>query len=565
MVSVSSVIKNLILFALSAAVLTVIGVPVGWYALAWVALVPFILACGPEEKPLRLAICAIVVGFIYWLGNLYWLWYVAAIGHIGVSFYLSLYWGLLAIAVRFVRQKKWPLFIAAPILWVGAETLQAWIGTGFSWRLLSHSQWSNTTLIQIADIFGAAGISFFIAMVNGLAADAIITVRQRRSYKPVIAGLVLVVTLGAAITYYGNYRLNEAKSTVTNGPLVAAVQSNVPQDVKESGDKADELLYSLMRDSTVAQDTGARLIAWPETMVMETLSPEVLQLIDANTPERLFDKALRNHAAGKCYLLVGAYGRTVKWVDHEPRWDKRYNSAFFYTPDTNEPAGEYDKIHLVPFGEVVPFKQSFPPLYKLLMKFTPYDYDYTLDYGESYTVFKLRAKSDERGAKQGREYRFGTLICYEDTVPYVARKFALGQDGRKQVDWLVNISNDGWFVRNAGKKVIPSTELPQHAAISVFRAVENRLPILRSVNTGISCLVDSSGRIHDGFVAASSRMPQKAMERQGMSGWFADVMPVDSRVTFFSRHGQILDWICAAGFAAITICGLAANRKRHKL
>ncbi|MHC4510552.1 MAG: hypothetical protein ACYTAO_16620, partial [Planctomycetota bacterium] len=110
------------------------------------------------------------------------------------------------------------------------------------------------------------------------------------------------------------------------------------------------------------------------------------------------------------------------------------------------------------------------------------------------------------------------MICYEDTVPAIAREFALDERGRKGLDWLINISNDGWFVRFQQEQVLPSAELPQHAAVCVFRAVENRLAVLRSVNTGISCVIDSVGRIRDGYLAGT--LPREAMARTGMAGWF---------------------------------------------
>ena len=153
--------------------------------------------------------------------------------------------------------------------------------------------------------------------------------------------------------------------------------------------------------------------------------------------------------------------------------------------------------------------------------------------------------------QNGRIYKFGVMICYEDAVPVIGRRFAIDGQGAKKVDWLVNISNDGWFVKFKGGKVWPSTELGQHTAICVFRAVENRLAVLRSVNTGISCLIDTSGGIKNGFLAGN--LPNKAMARKGMTGWFVDKVPIDKRVTVFSKYGQWLDFCCAGGFVLLVM------------
>ena len=129
------------------------------------------------------------------------------------------------------------------------------------------------------------------------------------------------------------------------------------------------------------------------------------------------------------------------------------------------------------------------------MTLTPYAYDYTLDAGTEYTIFKMPV--------QDKIYHFAVSICFEDTQPKIIRKFTVDKNGNKQADWLVNISNDGWFVKKSGDRIIPGGELSQHLAGSVFRAVENRLSVIRCANTGISCLIDSSGNIKDGFIAGT--------------------------------------------------------------
>ena len=558
--------KMFLLFAASALLLTLISTPTNLSFLAWAAIVPFLLACDPtavgwhgqKRSVAMFILIAWFIGFLYWVGNLYWLWYVTAAGQIALCVYLGAYWAALAACVRYCRAKGYPLFIVAPILWAGAETLQGWFCDGVAWRFLAHSQYANLTLIQIADVVGTAGITFIIAMVNGLIADWIIAAKEKRMWqwpslvKGAITAILLIVT-----TIYGYVSFNKWAVSVSEGPIIAAVQPNVPLEVKESGDQSEEIFANCLRDSTAARDARAKLIAWPETMVQAVLNPEVLRLVEPNSQQRKFDAALREHTKGKCYVLAGAYGRTIKWTGGQPDYDQKYNSAFLYRADGILDSKSYNKIHLVPFGEVVPFKQSIPWLHSLLMNFTPYDYDYTLDYGSEYTIFEMA---------DGGQYRFGVLICYEDTVPYIARNLAIAGNPKskiqnpKSVDWLVNISNDGWFVRFVDSKVLPSTELRQHAAICVFRAVENRLPILRSVNTGISCLIDSSGKIRNDYYAGN--LPKKAMDRQGMAGWFADIVLIDKRVTFFSLHGQWLGFGCAALFIALLLIQFKAKAER---
>jgi apolipoprotein N-acyltransferase len=562
----SFLFRTIPLLAVSALLLTVISAPTNFSFLAWVAIVPFLMACSPTAKRWQLVLCAWAVGFVYWAGNLYWIWYVTAAGHIALCFYLGAYWAALAACVRYCRIRKFPLFLAAPILWAGAETFQGWFCDGVAWRFLAHSQYANIGLIQIGDMFSTDGVTFLIAMVNGLIADILLFVwpvgagraawpeaKRGHGYYRVVVGLLITIAAVSATLVYGHWRIGQWKDSVKDGPIVASVQSNVPLDVKESGQASEQIFNDLMRDSLAAQKAKPLFIAWPETMVQAVLNPDVLRLVEPNSQDYLFDKALREHVKGKCYLLVGAYGRTVKWVNGRPGFDRRYNSAFLYRPDGTQDSRRYDKIHLVPFGEVVPFKKSIPWLHSLLMKLTPYDFDYTLDYGTDYTVFEI--------VGGGAVYRFGVLICYEDTVPYIARKMAVDSQGEKKADWLVNISNDGWFVRFVDSNVLPSTELSQHTAVCVFRAVENRLPVLRSVNTGISCLIDSQGRIRDGFIAGN--LPRKAMQRQGMAGWFADRIPIDKRVTFFSIHGQWLGFTCAILFIVTLLVQFLAVRSRR--
>ena len=289
------------------------------------------------------------------------------------------------------------------------------------------------------------------------------------------------------------------------------------------------------------------------------LDDRLLSIVETNSISKYFDSRLCAIAKDRSYLLVGARGmKPLVLPDYKIEAAESYNSAFLYTPGGVQSIEQYNKIHLVPFGEFVPFRKSFPPLYRLLMKLTPYDFDYSLDEGNEYTIFKINSEGSSE-----KTYRFGVMICYEDTVPDIARKFVLKNSGQKQVDWLLNISNDGWFVQFSNSLAKPSTELAQHASICVFRAVENRVSVLRSVNTGISCLIDSSGKIRDGFVAGT--LPKKAFERRGMSGWFVDKLSIDKRITIFSRYGQWLDNLCAILLAAAMVFTAAAGLRSRSV
>ena len=535
----------------SAVMLTVIQSPIGWSFLAWVALVPFILVCNPDSKPSSLFLAAYVISFFYWLGNLYWIEPVTAAGWVALCLYLALLWPLVALCLRFCVMKRMPLFLAMPLLVVGAERLQGILGGGFFWRFLAHSQYANIPLIQICDIFGTGGVSFLIAMVNGLIADWIFAIiNTRKNAPPINWGVKFMATafVAAALAgtfIYGNWRINQSDNFITEGPVAASVQTNVPQSVKESHEASEQILDDLLKESTAAAKADALLIVWPETMVQAVLDERVLKILDPSHPYNVFDQLLRKQAKeDDAYILAGATGGVPEIKpDLTIELAKKYNSAFLYRPDSTKSDKQYNKIHLVPFGEVVPFKKSFPPLYRLLMKLTPYDFDYSLDYGGEYTVFDINSP--------GGFYKFGVMICYEDSVPVIARKFVLDDKGNKKINWLVNISNDGWFVRFTGGRVCPSTELSQHTAVCAFRAIENRTAILRSVNTGISCLIDSLGRVKNGCLAGD--LPTEAMARQGMAGWFADRVPIDKRVTFFSKYGQWLDFCCAIFFISIII------------
>ena len=530
-----------IVFGLSASalLLTFMQVPFGFGFLGWVCLVPFLLVCEFEKKGLVVAGIAFLVSSVYWICNLWWIGLVTVPGYIMFCLYLGLYWPVLVFCIRYLRGsnfwRKIPFFLSVAILFVGAETVQGLLLTGFSWRLLGHSQYANTALIQICDITGAAGVSFIVAMVNGLLAEIIIGWKRGRLVwrKNVVEALCVVAVLAFALGY-GKWRIGQTDDFLEEGPLIGSVQPNIPSHVKELSENAEMIVDDLLVKSESCIEAGCAMVAWPETIVLATMNRQYLMFQEEDSAAVQFDRIISEHAAGRGYVLFGAQG-----VDFERQGNYfvpsgRFNSAFMYGPDGKQSRARYDKIHLVPFGEYMPFRESAPFLYRLFCAFNPYDYDYSLTRGDEYTVFTIKDGG-------GRQWRFGVLICYEDTDGDTARKMTVA-GGKKKVDWLVNISNDGWYVRYKDGQVIPGGELSQRTAISVFRAVENRIAIFRSVNTGISCSIDTVGRIQDGYIAGN--LPRGAMEREAVEGWFVDRVFVDKRVTMFSKWGKWLDYGC---------------------
>jgi apolipoprotein N-acyltransferase len=566
-------ITLLLMFA-STVLLTVIHPPLNLSFLAWIAWVPFMLACRPSISVRRLIICAYLGGLCFWFGNMYWLVIVSFPGYIAFSIVQACYWPLLAISVRFVLRKRWPLFLAAPIIFVGAEAIQGVMFTGFGWYYLAHSQYEHLQLIQICDIFGALGVSVLVAMINGLTVDWIVcksraaqaagsgpqsgrTIGRLAPSRYCWLATIAMVVLLAGSCGYGCFRLAETPQHLTEGPLLGSVQPNVPAWVKEEMSSGQKLLDDLIADSNQCFQAGAELVCWPETMILAPMNPQYLAMSVANSDPSRYHKQIAEHSKDNGFVLFGAHTADIGIRDGDYAVTDQYNSAFLYRPDGTADPQIYHKIHLVPFGEYIPFRE-IPWVYRLVMFFNPYDYDYSLAAGEKYTTFEIET--------DGQKYGFGVLICYEDTDSTVTRKLVLGQDGRKKVDWLVNISNDGWYVHFKDRQVVPMVELAQRTAISAFRCVENRVSIIRSVNTGISCLIEPTGKIRNGFAAGN--LPDEPMARQGVAGWFVDCIPIDSRVTFFSRYGRWLDIGLGTGWSLIlflSIYNLWKNRSKGNI
>jgi apolipoprotein N-acyltransferase len=292
------------------------------------------------------------------------------------------------------------------------------------------------------------------------------------------------------------------------------------------------------------------LIVCPETMVPAAMNRDAVNYYTtAKTGQRgmqRFYHELRALTAElNVPLLMGAPAM-YEWVNVPT--DKpgeyyvlpkvRFNSAYLFDPDTNTSAVQYDKIHRVPFGEYLPWVDSWPWLKRMFIRYlTPYDFDYSLSPGKEYRVFEVGG------------VKLATPICFEDAVARVARLMVYDGQGEKRCDLLVNLTNDGWYPG--------SVQGYQHVQIATFRCVELRTPMARSVNTGVSGFIDSLGRV-------TQQVQVDGMSQQ-ITGFATAQMKLDNRSTLFGRVGE---WpmvlLCAATllFAAGAVTRRVKTKRR---
>jgi apolipoprotein N-acyltransferase len=436
------------------------------------------------------------------------------------------------------------MVVAVPVVWVALEYFRAHFPTGFpflkavhayqmagfGWYFLGYTQHDFDPLLQAADLGGVYLVSFAVAAVNGLVFEVVLRVPAVRRWlrwpaaeaprRLILSGVAVGVLLGGLVSY-GLLRLRH--EPFETGPRVAAIQGSVPQDEKIlRGDILGRTYYELCK-AAAEQLPRPDLVVWPETCC----PVDWYQLGPGVKPEETSKEFVGGLKYTYKELISIAWPTNVMYGLNSIVWEDgrawKYNSAVMLDP-SGMFRGRYDKIHLVPFGEYVPFPETFP----WLKAFTPYTHDYSCRPGERQPRFELRSR--------GQQTRFGVLICYEDSDPYLARQYALpGPAGEPPADFLVNISNDGWF--NG------TEEHEQHLAICRFRAVEARRSVVRAVNMGVSAVIDPDGRVI--ALPGPTWRQSKAVE-----GIVAAEVPLDRRESAYAHLG---DWVPAAcwGFLAV--------------
>lgn len=576
---------KLALLLLSVALLTFSFAPFGQFYLSWIGLVPWLLVLHRVRSQRAAFFWSWVGGIFFFTANMWWLVYVTGPGMIALMVLLGLYWALAGVVIRgagllppreyrehedggsriddggtpparssiLYLPSSSPVFsvLLIPAVWVGFEWLRGtWPLQGLPWLYLGHPQTPTLVTCQIADLAGAFGVSFWVAAVNTLV--ALFVLYPRRARRRLVSAATMVVGMLALVLGYGLLRLSE--DATAPGPTVMVVQSNYPQS--NTGDKGatyQEMLEFHLGSTDAAlraRPAGAppvELVVWSETMMPE-LNPETRRQF-AGTPEGQFYQDVHDllselTAKHRVALLAGGIF-SDKWRERKQgRWTPRdrRNSAYLFDPTGRLSDQRYDKIHIVPFGEYLPFKSGFPPLYRLFVALSPYGEEYTLTPGsvEAVTLFTIPAAAAQQespgpagagGDPTRQTYRFATPICFEDIDPALVARMFRGADGRKAADLIVNITNDGWFKYN---------EMPQHLQAAVFRSIENRVPTARSVNTGISGFIDSEGQTHD-------------LIRAGTEGTATRTLLLDARYTLYTRVGDLFAIACAVLTAIMAV------------
>ncbi len=516
-----------------------------------------------------------VAGLVFFWGAFYWLWEVTPPGWFILAFYMALYfaiWGafmstagrpgtLAAFAPAppanspssptssadaplnlrrpssFVirhssfsvphsaflhsRHNLYHAFLAAAC-WVALEWVRGWMFSGFGWNDLGVGLHAVLPLIQIAEYTGVGGVSFLAVFANVIAVATVyrfyLEVRSHRvrphfDFTLTIAGIL-------AVFAYGVHRIQtidrqSAQPGVSIPLRVAAVQADIPLIMRLDQETANRIFDAYQRLTGTALANRPQLLLWPES-AMET---------SMFTDRATFDFV--NAAAAQSpetNLLLGT--RDLDFGE-EGTAQADYNAAVIMPANGGE-TQIYRKIHLVPFGEYIPFRKSFPVFAWIVGDQVPGDFAA----GTKPVVFRLR----------GPDLGAAPLICFEDTLGRLVRQPVL-----LGAQLLVNITNDVWFGRTAAPE--------QHLNESVFRAVENRRPLVRCANTGATAFIDTTGRVTNIL-----RSPENGTIFTTGVLWGEVKVPARPGLTFYTRNGE--NFSIACGVAAGMAAWLRARRRR---
>jgi apolipoprotein N-acyltransferase len=446
--------------------------------LAWIALVPLLYSCrdaSPQDAAKRFLLAGWVFHslLLQWLlTNFFWAGGWAFWGQQALCLFLGAYWAALALLWVWLRRRlpKAPAFLTLPVLWMAMEYGQARLFTGFGWSSLGYSQGGDLPFLQLASVGGASFLAAILTAANALIAETLYAERLRLARLAAAAALI--------VSAHGAGFVLMAPTTHAEEPLqIGIFQSNFPLSMKWDPEYTVEMVRNAADKSRLLdRNEPIDLFVWPESLIMDELTrPEILELVTTLT---------RDTGAA---LFTGS-------VRFDPQTNRSRNSSYLILPD-GKIAGYYDKIHLAPFGEYVPLGSYFP----FIQKAVPIISD--VEPGEKARVFTVEDRT------------LGPLICFE--VLFADMSATLRELG---ADFLVVVTNLGWFGANEG-----SSALGQEIELARMRAVETRLPLVHSANTGISGVFDPYGRFFGMNAMATS---------SGSFHWLRGDLAIDETMHF---------------------------------
>jgi apolipoprotein N-acyltransferase len=541
--------------------------PVDFWPLAWIAPVPWILLIRRKElEGPRPYLALWTVGFGFWLAALHWLRLpdpATAFGWVALACYFAYYVpafvGLSRIAVHRLR---WPAMLAAPTVWAGLELARTHLLTGMSMGDISHTQYRWTTLIQIADLAGQFGVDFVILFVAACLAQMLPCEKRpkdkttipdppstiQRSYWPLLPALTLI----AVVLAYGYWRTSNV--VARPGPCVALIQGSIDtefgkEDIQIIRNRFYDHYFELSQKAVAEAAKRGKtidLIVWPEIFFKDPLYSHDADAcerfkIGEKTAEECRDVLEQMEANNRLEFVETTRVLGAPMAIGLDSWHfsadgiKFYNSAA-YLSKTGELLGRYDKIHLVPFGEYIPFADVFPWLYNGL---TPLSGGMTP--GKQPAAMELEYSAENKR----QTILFAPNICYETVLSREIRgQINVLQAKNREPDMLVNLSNDGWYWS--------SSELDMLFACSVFRAVECRKPYVIAANTGFSGSIDADGRV-------LLKGP-----RHDAATLLADVR-LDSRRSPYLQYGDWPAGICLAACVYFAVAGCWRSFRERRM
>jgi apolipoprotein N-acyltransferase len=491
--------RDFLFVFLTAIALTLAFPPFRLGFLAYWGMIPFLLLL--ENKGTAESFrWGYLTGLLHSIATLYWIGWTTLPGAISTFLIHPLYYSLFAILLVPAR-RLWPkgYLLTVPFLWTAIEYVKSLGDLGFPWLTLGYTQTYYLHLIQYASFTSVYGVSFWVVSLNVI---LLALWRLRQNSRHVLA-LLAVLALFFLIPYLYSRAVLQRSEEPKEQIRVAMVQGNVDPYQKWEAEFVEQNFQIFERLSRQAATTNPEVVIWPETATPTWLLHRSADL-----------RRVRNLAFEmKAPILTGI--PDYKWLN-EKEYRTFNAAALIYGDGRSIPT--YAKMHLVPFGERVPYEDAFPFFKKWLSKLELGEGNFSP--GSKIEIFDLIPPATNGQVGSEPEKHLAAVICFESIFPELVSEFV-----KAGANLLVVITNDAWF----GRPTVPwwlCGGIYQHAQIAVFRAIENRISIARCANTGVTMTIDPFGRI---------RQQTPIFEEAVL----ADALPLRQEITFFSRHGNV--------------------------